>query len=172
MNWGELEKKCYQATSEAMNRLLAENSHEDFYAFSLYTDSSAMTVMLSANSEQQLESILENEEDKSKETINYYRWATSEWAYDGCFPELFGEISTLLRESPNRSDFTDFKRKLLQILTNTLNKIKSGELASSLEKSILFVSVTDDDESEEIENISAQIINNHQETSFFLERYT
>lgn len=171
MKWDELEIKCLQATVSAIKKLLAENPEESFYAFSLYTDSSAMTVSLSANAEQYVSSILDNEEDRSKENQNYYKWATSEWAYAGVYSEIFTDISTSLRESPDRANFSQFKKNLIQTLINTLEKIKCGELSLVLNTSVLFVSITDDDESENIENVSAQSINNESVTSCFLARY-
>lgn len=171
MNWDELEEKCFQATFEAIKKLLTEKTDENFYAFSLYTDSSAMTVSLSANSEERLHSILNAEEDKSKETQSYYKWATSEWAYEGFSAENFSDISKALRESPDRANFLQFKEKLVQTLINTLKKLKLSELAPTLNDSVLFVSVTDDDDAERIENISAGLINDKSVASCFVSRY-
>ncbi|NUL38958.1 DUF4303 domain-containing protein [Kosakonia sacchari] len=171
MEWDELEIKCLQATVAAIKKLLAENPEENFYAFSLYTDSSAMTVSLSANSEQQVNSILDSEENTSKENQDYYKWTTSEWAYEGVYPDFFNDISKSLRESPDRANFSQFKKNLIQTLINTLKKVKHGELSLVLSASVVFVSITDDDESENIENISAQSINNESITCYFLARY-
>lgn len=171
MNWDELEDKCFQATFEAIKKLLTEKPDENFYAFSLYTDSSAMTVSLSANSEERLHSILNVEEDKSKETQSYYKWATSEWAYEGFYAENFSNISKSLRESSDRENFVQFKNKLIQMLINVLKKIKLSELAPELSTSALFVSITDDDEAENIENISADLINDEPIKSYFISRY-
>ncbi len=170
MNWDELEEKCFQATFEAIKKLLTEKPVENFYAFSLYTDSSAMTVSLSANSEERLDSILNAEEDKGKETQSYYKWAISEWAYEGFYAEFFSNISKSLRESPDREFFLLFKKKLIQMLVNVLKKIKLSELAPELSSSVLFVSITDD-EAENIENISADLINDEPIKSYFLSRY-
>lgn len=49
--------------------------------------------------------------------------------------------------------------------------IKLSELASQLSTSALFVSITDDDEAENIENISADLINDEPIKSYFLSRY-
>lgn len=171
MEWDELEIKCLQATVAAIKKLLAKKNGENFYAFSLYTDSSAMTVSLSANSEQHVNSIFDREENTSKENQDYYKWTTSEWAYEGIYPEIFTDISKSLRESPDRANFSQFKNNLIQTLINTLKKVKHGELSLVLSTSVVFVSITDDDESENIENISAQLINNESIASYFLARY-
>ncbi|WP_373963005.1 DUF4303 domain-containing protein [Kosakonia sacchari] len=171
MNWDELEEKCFQAAFDAIKKLLTEYSTENFYAFSLYTDSSAMTVSLSANSEERLHSILDAEKDKSRETQSYYKWATSEWAYEGFSAENFSDISKALRESPDRANFLQFKNRLVQALINALKKIKLSELAPALNDSVLFVSITDDDDAERTENISAGLINDKSISSYFLSRY-
>lgn len=171
MNWNELEDQCVRATVESIKKLLSENPTEVFYAFALYTDSSAMTVSLSANSEQSLKAILDSEDDKSKENQTYYKWAASEWAYEGFNAAAFTDISKLLRESTARSNFITFKQNLIECLTQTLKRVKNEELNEYLKSSVLFVTITDDDDSEAVENASAKQINDEPIISYFVSRY-
>lgn len=159
MDWIELEEKCFEITYDTIKMLLLENKDEAFYAVSLYTDSSAMSASLSASSEGKLKSILAAEEDQSIECENYYRWAVSEWFYDGYNAGAFSKISKMLREDSSREiNFAKFKNELIKTLSNVLIRIKR-ELPIELNSTVCFVSITDDDESEEIENSSAKLIN-------------
>ncbi|MEN3751779.1 DUF4303 domain-containing protein [Mangrovibacter sp. SLW1] len=123
MDWNKFEDDCFQLTVKLIKRILSEKPNENFYAFSLYTDSSAMTVSLSANSEEKLKAILDVDSDKSEENQRYYRWATSEWAYEGYGADLFSEISKELRLSPEREHLSDFKKNLINSLTTVLKKL-------------------------------------------------
>ena len=123
MDWNKFEENCFKVTVELIRRILSENPDESFYAYSLYTDSSAMTVSLSANSEEKLKAILDSDSDKSAENQSYYKWAISEWAYEGYGADLFSEISKGLRLSSERERFSDFKNSLINSLTNVLKKL-------------------------------------------------
>lgn len=171
MDWIELEEKCFETTYDTIKMLLLENKDETFYAVSLYTDSSAMSVSLSASSEEKLKSILADEEEQSIECENYYRWAVSEWFYDGYNAGAFSKISKMLREDSSREiNFAKFKSELIQTLSNVLVRIKR-ELPIELNSTVCFVSVTDDNESEEIENSSAKLINDAPLLMAFISRF-
>ena len=171
MNWNSFEEKCFKVTVELINKFLSEHGSEKIYAFSLYTDSSAMTVSMSANSEERLHLILDEDSDKSKENQNYYKWATSEWAYEAYGDYLFSEISQELRLSADRQNFSNFKRCLVTSLTNVLVRVRKEIFNDKLASITMFVSVTDDDESEYIENVSSEKINEIAMHGNFLNRY-
>lgn len=171
MNWNDFEEKCYKITVRLMNEILSEQPEESFYAFCLYTDSSAMTVSLSANSEEKLKAILCADSDDSREMQNYYRWATSEWAYEGYGADFFSEISKELRLSEDRVDLEGFKRNLIDSLVNVLIRAKKEMFINEDIVIPMFVSVTDDDDAEYIENSSSKEINSKAVHDFFLNRY-
>lgn len=169
MDWNEIEDDCFQIMVELVNKILSEHPDEKFYAFSLYTDSSAMTVSLSANTEEKLNAILDADADKSQVNQNYYRWAVSEWAYEGYGANLFNEVSRELRLAPERECFSDFRCNLIKSLTNVLNRANKEIMNDA--SVVMFVSITDDDESEYIENVSSELINIEAMHDFFLKRY-
>lgn len=170
MNWNELEEECFEASLETIKKILCEIQNERFYAFSLYTDSSAMTVSMSANSQEKLSSILDSGEDDSEETKNYYRWATSEWAYEAYNSEAFSAISQKLRTSVSRNKITEFKKELIKVLTNVLKRVKH-DLGKEVQGMTFFVTITDDDDSENVEDNSAKEINDNPIFRKFIHRY-
>ncbi|MEI7228707.1 DUF4303 domain-containing protein [Pectobacterium carotovorum] len=169
MDWDKFEGNCFKLTVKLIKKILSEKPNENFYAFSLYTDSSAMTVSLSANSEEKLKTILDADSDKSEENQTYYRWAISEWAYEGS--DLFSEISKELRLSSERESFSDFQNNLINSLTNALRRTNEEILKDGGEGVIMFVSITDDDDAEYIENMSSKIINSEAIHDLFSKRY-
>ncbi|MCL6332083.1 DUF4303 domain-containing protein [Pectobacterium carotovorum subsp. carotovorum] len=171
MDWNKFEENCFKLTVKLIKKILSEKSNENFYAFSLYTDSSAMTVSLSANSEEKLKTILDADSDKSEENQTYYRWAISEWAYEGYESDLFSEISKELRLSSERESFSDFKNNLINSLTNALRRTNEEILKDGGGGVIMFVSITDDDDAEYIENMSSKIINSETIHDLFSKRY-
>lgn len=173
MDWEKFECDCFKVVLSVVNDLVCENKDDVFYALCLYTDSSAMTVSLSANSERGLSQVIRENEDEenSHEMENYYRWAFSEWFYDAYEANKFAEISKSLREDSSRDiDFNSFFKRLINTLINVLCKIR-GENINPFGKAVFFVSITDDDSSEVIENDSAKIINSSDVYSKFMVRY-
>ncbi|MFP1760718.1 DUF4303 domain-containing protein [Lonsdalea quercina] len=168
MNWNEFENSCFQLTVKLIKKILSEKPDEHFYAFCLYTDSSAMTVSMSANSEEKLKSILAADDDKSEENQSYYKWSTSEWAYEGYGADFFSELSKELRLEPERKEFSDFKKNLINSLTKSLKRVNE-ELGQ--DKYVMFVTITDDDDAEYIENTSSGIINSKATHHMFLSRF-
>lgn len=171
MDWDKFEEECYKITLNVITKILSERSNENLYGIVLYTDSSAMTVSLSANSTEKLQAILDSDSDKSKENQSYYKWAISEWAYESYEAELFSDLSKALRLSSDRVQFSDFKNELINSLTNVLKKVKEQLFNRDSDKVTLFVSLTDDDDAEFIENTSSKLINSDVIHDFFLSRY-
>lgn len=52
--------------------------------------------------------------------IAYYKWASSEWAYEACGGELFADINNNLRNNIERADFEFFKLQVIDVMTKTL----------------------------------------------------
>lgn len=170
----ELKDKICEAARKAFSDLRSVKGDEDFYAYALYTDSSVMTVVPAANSEQRLDEVLAGEDDKSHGTYCYYKWAVSEWAYESWKAEAFKEISTYLRTSPERDSFPVFRETVINTMTAALNELRQEGLfgdKKDSEKIVLFISMTDDDSSEEIENNSAKALNSTAGYERFIHRY-
>ncbi|MGU5677298.1 DUF4303 domain-containing protein [Aeromonas hydrophila] len=171
MDWKKFEDECFDLTLSLVNGLVCENKDDVIYALCLYTDSSAMTVSLSANTERGFSESINANEDNDDEMVKYYRWAFSEWLYDAYEASKFSGISNNLRGDTLRDiDFNSFFKKLIVTLTQVLCRIRDENI-NALDKTVFFVSITDDDDSEAIENGSAKIINSDMVYRKFISRY-
>lgn len=162
MNWKELTEKIGRSAQTVFQDLQQSHPEENFYAFALYTDSSAMTVVASANSTQALNETLDAEDDKSDQTISYYKWSSSEWAYAAWKRGEFKEISKSLREDPDRGDLKNFEKMLHGAMIEALKKLSdTGIFGEGEERNgiTLFITITDDNRSRSVENTSAKMLN-------------
>ncbi|WP_213881483.1 DUF4303 domain-containing protein [Pseudomonas sp. dw_358] len=175
MDWSSFENKIVAAAKDGFLAMQKQYFDERFYAFALYTDSGAMTVVLAGNTVQALDRSLaqQAEEDLTDETIAYFKWAVSEWAYEGWGAELLQSVCEELRSSIDRDDFGDFERCLHGSMQSALLRLKNDgvfKVGSDLKSPTLFVAITDDDRSEELENNSALILNDRAAGEDFLKR--
>jgi hypothetical protein len=92
MDWNALEFEIYKAARDAFDDLRKAHPDEEFYAYALYTDGDAMTVLASANSLRGFAKAVSQQSDTSAATLAYYKWATSEWACEGWKSSYFKEI--------------------------------------------------------------------------------
>ncbi|RQS88769.1 DUF4303 domain-containing protein [Burkholderia contaminans] len=174
MDIQDLIGKIAQATTSVFSALKSEHPNEDFYAFALYTDSSAMSVQAAGNSEQALQNVLKNADERSPEQDAYYRWASSEWPYEAFHGAEFKGISKIVRESPDRSNFLKFKADVHAAMIDALRTVDARGLFGTgpdREKIIIFVTITDDDDAEQLENDSAKQLNSPTAYQRFLNRY-
>ena len=176
MDWVDLEKRVYKAAKSSFSSLKSAHPNEEFYVFALYTDSGAMTICPSANSFRGLEDKIgqEEEEDRTHEAVQYYKWASSEWAYEAWQSEEFEGVCKALRESAERSDFESFQAQVFQVMTNALHLLKNEGFFESFnahQSPVLFVTITDDDRAEEFENKSAEVLNGERVFDEFVSRY-
>src|SRR5947209_6679990 len=103
-----LRHEIRQAAKQAFTAIRSQHASERFYAFGLWTDGCAGVVMPAANSEQGFGRVMEKYEQYRVNTestlakigmtyseyTNYYRWCTSEWAYET--PVGFTQVWELL----------------------------------------------------------------------------
>ncbi|WP_174915967.1 DUF4303 domain-containing protein [Burkholderia lata] len=174
MNIQDLIAHIAQATTSVFSALKNEHPDEDFYAFALYTDNSAMSVVAAGNSEQALEEVLKNADERSPEQDAYYRWASSEWLYEAFHGSEFKGVSKTVRESADRSNFRKFKVDVHAAMIEALRTVDvDGLFGTGLdrEKIIVFVTITDDDNAEQFENDSAKQLNSPAAYQRFLNRY-
>lgn len=174
MNWNGFEAEVFKLVVQALEALQAEHSDERFYAFSLYTDSSAMTIAFAANSHEALErKLLEEDEEDRDDSRQYYTWATSEWKYEAWRGELFKSACKALREDVERSNIADFRKKLYAAMTNVLRALRQSDCFKSfaVQEPVLFVTVTDDETAEHVENETARVINSQSTYESFVNRF-
>lgn len=106
----------------------------------------------------------------SQEDENYYRWGISEYQYGDA--THFNHISRFLYATENVSDYKD---ELVKIIAKVVRKTDDALLTQyrqSKEDMIFFVSMTDDEQAEELENQSVAQMTNPQLVSAFFQRYS
>lgn len=176
MNWTELEEAVYQAATAVFTNLQAAHPDEQFYAFALYTDGGAMTICPAASSREALSRKLAKEGiDAADEDVLYYTWSTSEWPYESWQGERFNDICTALRESlPSEEDHEHFLAQVFQTMTNAMARVRDDGVFTSEKPGnapVLFVTLTDDEQAEAVEDASAKALNSPEIYARFSARY-
>lgn len=176
MNWADLEEDVYQAASAAFTALQAAHPDEQFYAFALYTDSGAMTICPAASSREALARKFAKEGiDAADEDVPYYTWSTSEWPYEAWEDALFNDICTRLRESlEGEENHEHFLAQVFQTMTRAMARVRDDGVfaeGDSGDAPVLFVTLTDDDQAEAVEDESAQTLNSPEVYARFAARY-
>ncbi|UKD17086.1 DUF4303 domain-containing protein [Burkholderia aenigmatica] len=159
--------------------LLAAHPDEHFYAFALYTDSGAMTVVPAANSDEGLKRVRERMEIGDDEKAPEFTWATGEWAYEAAEADSFNPLCEKLADTvlgPNipEAKFGEFFRDLQRDMIEALRLLDQEGLfgtGAEREKITLFVTISDDNGAEALENESARILNPPAVFDRFINRY-
>ena len=170
IDWTQFQAAVRDGARAAFREVRAVHPSEHFYAFALYTDDGVMTVVPAANSEESF-----GRKGGGKAEAAYYRWATGEWAYKAVGSEHFGAAYVLLNgegrdgedaeaedeweESPQ---FAEFRRQVIESLVGALVDLEGEGFfgrGAAREGVTVFVSVSDSDDTVEIENESARRLN-------------
>jgi hypothetical protein len=182
MDFTALRADIARAAERAFTELKARHRGEHFYAFALYTDDGAQTVVPAANSEEGFARKLALSGADETE-YPHYRWSTGEWLYDAVGDEHFRGISDRLNapgaapseeEDPSGEAFGAFKQGLLDAMTGALSDLEARGFfgkGAVREQVTLFASISDSDDAEEAENASARRLNPAPVLAAFLERY-
>lgn len=149
-----------EALTKDFGNILNQTGNETIYAVALVTDSNCCSLYLAVNTIE----YLNNETDGSDEC----RWHPDEWGYsDGHGSELV-KLSASLWENygnfPGEAFFFD-------ALVSAMKHLKaSGLFKDRTDKITLFVSISDDEGAENIEDLSAKELNSPALASVFLNR--
>ncbi|MBN3724791.1 DUF4303 domain-containing protein [Burkholderia sp. Ac-20379] len=162
--------------------LLAAHPDETFYTFALYTDSGAMTVVSSANSEEGLERARQQfnrGRDPHAPAPAWLIWSTAEWAYEAAEASAFNALSkrladTVIGPAVPEAEFGAFFRALQLDMIEALRLLDQEGLfgtGAAREKFTLFISISDDDGADALESESATMLNPPAVAQRFIERY-
>lgn len=176
-DFSDFQRDIADAARATFRALRAQHPDEHFYAFALYTDSGAMTVVPAANSVEGLRRI--REQQAVPDDDPWYAWGFSEWAYAAAEASPFNAICGKLADdvlSPQfvRSRFPEFSRQLHADMIAALRLLdREGLFGTGDERAAitLFVSISDDDAAEALENESAKALNPPAVADAFLRRY-
>ncbi|WP_433707373.1 DUF4303 domain-containing protein [Paenibacillus illinoisensis] len=169
----EFEDKFRAGFLPDLEQTLQEMQHEKVYACAFGTDSDWITLFMAANTEESLarhiarmkeEGLCDSEQDEI-----YYRWACSEYQYGE--DTHFNHISRLLYAA---EDVQHYKDEMIQIIAKVVSETPDEVFArygQSKADITFFISMTDDDEAEELENQSVVLMTESSLASEFLKRY-
>jgi len=168
--------------------------NEKIYAVSLVTDSDTVSLFLAVNTNEFLEKKNEEKDTKDNELFAQFaeyfpvkidgfdaitsntKWIPAEWGYSNndlihseialIVPKLFEKGTTI--DSP---ELPLFKRLFFECLTSTLQTLITKGIFSENNQIITkFISISDDERTEEIENASAKILNSEEVYNKFSQR--
>lgn len=176
MDWAALTERITSASRITLSDLIAQEGEASFYAFILYTDANCYTVLPSANSIEKLEEKIAKEGVEDPSEIPGFKWSIGEWAHEAWNDQAFAEISNDLSKASHAASeqegFAEFRKQLHLAMTNAMLSLRNeGVFGRFTDQAVLFVSSSDYEESFEIENWSAQILNKASIHVDFLNRY-
>lgn len=158
----------------AFATVLKNHPDEQFYAFALYSDDAAMSVVPAANSEEALRRKAQNEKQDEgspapdappvESSGEWARWFTGEWAYEAEGGEHFDRVDDLLNAADNcaDADFPAFRINLYETMIEALGELDAQGFFGTGEQReavTLFCSISDSDDAEQLENRSAEKLN-------------
>ncbi|MGG4400973.1 DUF4303 domain-containing protein [Paenibacillus amylolyticus] len=156
-----------------LEQTLSKVQDEKVYACAFGTDSDWVTLFLAVNTEESLaghiSSMNEQELCDSEQDEIYYRWCCSEYQYGE--DTHFNHISRLLYAT---EDVQKYKDEIIRIIAKVVNETADDVFArygQTKADITFFVSLTDDDLAEEIENQSVHHMTLLSLASKFLKRY-
>lgn len=177
MDWESLTQAVVEAVRTAFGSLIAEKADEHFYAFALYTDEYAETVMPSANSVERYEANLRDAGEIDQLQIACYKWGTAEWAYEAwgssAFTQIYRDLAGHRRTMPDTDEaWADYRQSVHECMISALERLHTeGFFAERRDDVTLFISSSDDDDAFEMENESAKRLNSEQVYTPFRVRY-
>lgn len=192
--FSDLKERLVKAIELDFTNIKKMICNEKIYALSLVTDSDTVSLFLAVNTNEFLEK--KNDEDDNQDdelfaqfaeyfpekfdeldNITYdTKWIPAEWGYSNndlkhsemalIVPKIFEEGSTL-----DTQEFPLFQKLFFECLTSALQKlIKKGVFIDNNQEITIFISISDDERTEEIENFSAEILNSEEIYNKFSKR--
>lgn len=159
--WHVAAEKIKDAVLTDLSDIIERTGDEHIYTVALVTDSNCCSLFLAANTVEYLESENEEPDDRSK-------WHPDEWGYsDGHGSELV-KLSKLLWDNhdtlPNEAFF-------FSAMISAMKQVKdSGIFGGRAEEITFFISMSDDEDAENLEDSSAMTLNTPELAAAFLNR--
>lgn len=176
MDWNALTARIIAASRVAFLDLIYQERGASFYAFILYTDVDCYTVLPSANSIEKHDERVAKEGVEDPSEIAGYKWSIGEWAYEAWNSEAFcaisHDLSAASQVASRQGVFSDFRERVHSAMIKAMSSLGEEGVFSPLRAQVVFfISSSDYDESFEMENRSAQILNPPAVYAEFLNRY-
>jgi hypothetical protein len=176
VDWPALTGSIAAAARISFGDLLTRADRETFYAFALYTDADAYTVLPTANSVEKFNDTVVRAGVEDARGRAGYRWSIGEWAYEAwqsdAFQAICEELSAASQRACEAGTFTEFRQCVHGCMIDALASLDAGGLFAAIrERIVLFVSSSDADEAFDLENRSARVLNSAAVCAEFLKRY-
>lgn len=169
-----LRSNIRDAARRAFETVIENHPGERFYAFALYSDDGAMTVLPAVNSE---EALLHQARAYGCAPIpNWLRWSTAEWKYEYEGSEHFETAHEMLNvaERCNDAEFEAFRVELYETMVQALGYLDAENFfgtGARREAVTVFCSISDSEDAEHLENESARRLNSLTVYEKFKNRY-
>ncbi|SCW62352.1 protein of unknown function [Paenibacillus tianmuensis] len=158
---------------EDLKGTLEKARDERVYACAFGTDSDFITLFLAVNTEESLARHIAAMKKKdlcsSEEDEIYYRWGISEYQYGD--ESHFNHISKLLYAVENAYDYKDQLVAIIARVVQETDEAIFTQYGQSKENIVFFVSMTDDEMAEELENETVVLMTKPELAADFLKRY-
>jgi hypothetical protein len=157
--------KVKEAAQQAFEMVRANHPNERFYAFALYSDDSAMTIMPTANSEEAL--LRKAQAEEYLPIPSWLRWSTSEWSYEAEGDEYFNAACDTINVEDRYDEmesgaFEVFRDKVFLTMVQALADLDAtGFFGDGEARKVvtLFCSISDSEDAEHFENESVRQLN-------------
>lgn len=159
--WQEVAAKIRDAVAADLREILDRIGNERIYTAALVTDRYCCSLFLAVNTLEYLESEDEEPDDDTK-------WHPDEWGYsDGHDSELV-KLSKSLWENHNSLPGEAF---FFSAMISAMKQVKgSGIFGERTDEITLFISISDDEDAENLEDSSAMTLNGPELAAVFLNR--
>ncbi|MNJ37255.1 hypothetical protein D3C77_320660 [compost metagenome] len=169
----EFERLVREGFLQDLKQILSEVAREKVYACAFGTDSDLVTLFLAVNTEESLARHIADMKSKGlcddAESEIYYRWDCSEFQYGQ--ESHFNHISRFLYAT---EDTYQYKEEMVNILAKVVKETNNeffAQYEQVKENITFFVSMTDDELAEELENQSVVLMTSPALVPSFLARY-
>lgn len=169
----EFERRVREGFLQDLEHILSQVAHEKVYACAFGTDGDFITLFLAVNTEESLARHITDMKSKGlcddAESEIYYRWSCSEFQYGE--ESHFNHISRLLYATEHTYQYKDEMVNILAKVVRETNEELFAQYGQVKEDITFFVSMTDDELAEELENQSVALMTNPALIPSFLARY-
>ena len=166
LDFETLRQDLRAAATAAIAELRAAHPGEQFYAFALYTDEGVAGISPAANTEAHLAKRTAEYKYTKPAEINYLRWSTSEWAYEGFgwehFKPSYDAIMSASDSGMSDAAFARHRGQVLRLMIDVLGDLDRDGVfgrGAGREGVTLLCSVTDPDDPFELLNRSVRALN-------------
>ena len=181
----KMEAKIQKAVKADVKKILKEVGSERIYAAALVTDSDCITLFLAVNTYENMQrtdtryiEILDLPDEQAQKIragiASVTKWVPDEWGYSDGNDGKLTKVSKLLfaKEASDSAEYAAHRKLFIDTVISAFKGvIESKAFGKRSEEIVYFVSMSDDEKIEELENYSAKQLNSAEVYEQFLKRY-